>query len=97
MIILKFTKEQLLEIKDFFEYVKVNTTLKERKSLFTLSSVDLLLLFSFFYSIFEDGKDVDLIMYTLFGVGVTSGILGFLSDFYKKDYDKSKYKSLKRK
>ena len=94
---MKLTREQLLEIKEFLEYIKLNTTLKERKSLFTLSGVDLLLFFYFFYSILEDVEDVCFIVEILFGIGATSGILCFLINFYKKDYDKSKSKLLKRK
>jgi len=93
---MKLTREQLLEIKEFLEYIKLNTTFKERKSLVILSGVDLTLILSILYCLFEETSDIDLIIQGFSAIGVTTSILVLLLNIYKKEKEQSADKVLKR-
>ena len=93
---MKLNKNQLGEIKEFLEYLKLNTTVKEKKALVTLSGVDITLILSTLYCLFEETSDFDFIAQGFSAIGVTTGILVLLFSVYKKEKDKSNSKVLKR-
>ena len=93
---MKLNKKQLEEMKEFLEYLKLNTTIKEKKALVTLSGVDLTLILSTLYCILEEIDDVSLIIQGFSAIGVTTGILVVLLNIYKEEKEKSKHKVLKK-
>lgn len=68
-------KEKLIKMREFLNFVKMNYTLREKKGILILSLVDMIFIGCFMYELFDNPHDIEGIVHSLTGVGVTSGIL----------------------